>query len=269
MFWLKTLLVTVALCLLNATAVAAPPDAPMTAGTPGRLELTAALAEADYPPFYYVQDGRLQGVSIEVLQRLSERLELNISYRRLSWPRVLQSLKDGQVDLVTTFSNTAERAPTVVYTGIPHAFENNHLFTLADSDLQFTGRLEELAAYRIGAIRGYTYGEDFDTADYLLKESVLDEPTLVRMVMGGRFDAAVGNPFAIERAIGQGRPRDALRFLNPPINRSPIYMAFSRRNPAALELAARFTTALVAFKQTPDYQQLLAKYGLTVSETGE
>ncbi|MDX1756080.1 MAG: transporter substrate-binding domain-containing protein [Marinobacter sp.] len=232
-------------------------------------KLTAALAEADYPPFYFVDDGRLQGISIEVLERIAERLNLEVSYRRLSWPRVLQSLQDGQVDMVTTFSNTAERAPSVVYAGVPHAVENNHLFSRAGDDISFHGQLEDLAAYRIGAIRGYTYGEAFDSADYLLKESVLDEPTLVRMVMGGRFDVAVGNPFAIRRAAGEEQRAAALQFMDPPVNRSPIYMAFSRRNPAALELAARFTTTLVEFKQTPAYRQLLDKYGLTVSEMGE
>lgn len=234
-----------------------------------RLSLTAALAEADYPPFYFREDDKLVGFSIEVLDYISRDVGVDIHYQRLSWPRVLKSLEDGRVDMVTTFSNTAERAPLVVYTGVPHAVERNHLFTVADSNVTFDGSMESLAADRIGAITGYSYGTEFDNANYLVVERVLDEPTLVRMILGRRFDIAVGNPFAIRLEAKKFGAEDQLRFLDPPVNRSPIYMAFSRKLPQALDLAAKFTTAILQFKQTDTYQQLLDKYQLRASGFSE
>lgn len=234
-----------------------------------RLTLTAALAEADYPPFYFREGDHLQGFSIEVLDHVSRDVGVDIRYQRLSWPRVLKSLDDGSVDMVTTFSNTAERAPLVVYTGVPHAVERNSLFTVAESEVTFDGTLESLSSYRIGAITGYSYGAEFDEVSYLMVERVLDEPTLVRMVLGRRFDVAVGNPFAIRLEAKKYGAEEQLNFIDPPVNRSPIYMAFSRKHPQALELAAEFTAAILEFKQTETYQQLLDKYDLRASGFSE
>lgn len=258
---LRNLVVSV-LVVMAGALVASPGIASERAADQPDQTLTAALAEADYPPFYFRDNGQLVGFSIEVLDHVAQQVGVNIRYRRLSWPRVLQSLEDGQVDMVTTFSNTAERAPLVVYTGIPHAVERNHLFTVNGSEAVYDGDVESLAAYRIGAITGYSYGEAFDQARYLMVERVLDEPTLVRMVLGHRFDVAVGNPYAIRRVAAQTSAADQLRFLEPPVNRSPIYMAFSRKHPQALELAASFTKAILDFKATDTYQALLTKYDL-------
>ncbi|SDW35294.1 substrate-binding periplasmic protein [Marinobacter mobilis] len=247
-------------CLLVVSALAASPG--VADEISQNLTLTAALAEADYPPFYFRDDNQLVGFSIEVLDHVAKTVGVRVQYQRLSWPRVLQSLNDGRVDMVTTFSNTAERAPLVVYTGIPHAVERNHLFARNDSDVSYDGNIDSLAGYRIGAITGYSYGDDFDHASYLAVERVLDEPTLVRMVLGNRFDLAVGNPFAIRLEATKLGAAEHLRFLDPPVNRSPIYMAFSRKHPLALDLAAAFTAAILQFKATETYQGLLDKYDL-------
>lgn len=227
------------------------------------LVLRAALAEADYPPFYYVDNnGTLTGVSVEVLHSIAQSANVRIEYHRHSWPRVLKSLETGDVDMVTTFFNTAERAPHVVYTGVPHTYESSQLFVLADSALEFQGDLQGLEGLTVGVIRGYSYGLAFDSSVLLKKEPVLDEPTLVRMLLSRRFELAIGNPFAIQLAASRLLAEKRLRFLQPEVDRSPIYMAFSRKHPQALPLAERFTGLIYELKQTSAYQQMHSKYGL-------
>ncbi|MFE8072225.1 transporter substrate-binding domain-containing protein [Marinobacteraceae bacterium S3BR75-40.1] len=235
-------------------------EAGETADTGSQRTLTAVLAAADYPPFYWKDNGKLTGISIDVLAYVAKRLDIRIEYRRLSWPRVLQALERGSVDMVTTFFNTAERAPYVVYTGVPHAYESNHFFALPGSNISYDGDLTKLSTFRIGTIKGYAYGEAFDQASYLLTEHVLDEPTLVRMVYGKRFDLGVGNPYAIKLEVKRHGYEPPLRFLSPPVDRSPIFMAFSRQNPDALALSIDFTRVIAQFKQTPAYQRLLERY---------
>lgn len=224
--------------------------------------LVAALAELDYPPFYFREDDALTGFSIEVLNRVAEQLGIVISYRRLSWPRVLQSLRNGQVDMVTTFTPTPERQKMVFFTSLPHAVEHNHLFVRADRQLDYKGELQSLSPYLIGVITGYSYGAEFDQAEYLHKDEVLDEQTLVRMVLGKRFDAGVGNPFAIRLEAAKYGRAGQLTFVDPPINSNPIHMGFSRKLPQGQALAERFSQAIARLKSGPDYQQLLRKYHL-------
>ncbi len=109
-------------------------------------------------------------------------------------------------------------------------------------------------------IRGYSYGQRFDEANYLLKEQVLDEATLVRMLVGHRFDLAIGNPFAIKlQAESQGFG-DRIEFIQPTVDKSPIYMAVSRKYPNVLKLASDLTGAIYELKQTSMYRTMLQRY---------
>ncbi len=250
-----------ALMVLMIGNISAYADTPVSTRT-----LIAALAEADYPPFYFKQEERLAGISIDVLKEISPPLGIEIEYRRLSWPRVLKSLETGDVDLVTTFFNTAERAPYVVYTGVPHAFESSHFFTLPQSNLSYSGDLQSLRKYIIGMIRGYSYGKVYDSAEYLKKEPVLDEPTLVRMMLANRFDLAVGNPYAIRlQASLQGRP-NGIRFLQPAVDNSPIYMAVSRQHPKAFRIVSELSSAISDLKKTQAYRDMLDRYDLPMPD---
>lgn len=233
-----------------------------SAPAPARDTLVAALAEVDYPPFYFVSDGKLTGISIDVLEHVATELGLHVRYRRLSWPRVQQALKQGDVDMVTTYFYTPERARTVVYCDEPHTAESNQLFTRIDSGITFDGDLQSLAGHLIGTIKGYSYGAAFDHANDLKKDGVLDERTLVRMVLGHRFNLAIGNPFAIRLEAQRQGGLDQLQFLAPAVDRSPIYMAFSRRDARAEELAEKFTQRIRQLKTTPKYRAMVSRYGL-------
>ncbi|MEQ5834838.1 transporter substrate-binding domain-containing protein [Marinobacter sp. NFXS9] len=228
---------------------------------PGRV-LVAALAEVDYPPFYYTEAGHLTGISVDVLNYLADQLKLRITYKRLSWPRVLQSLERGRVDIVTTYSYTPERARDVIYVHEPHATEINVFFTRTDSDVSFDGDLHALSGQMIGMIRGYSYGLAFDDADFVHKDSVLDERTLVRMVAGKRFNVAIGNPFAIRLEASRQGVEDEIRFLSPPVDMIPIYMAISRQYPDAEGLADAFGDAIRHLKASPLYEDWLERYGM-------
>ena len=96
----------------------------------------------------------------------------------------------------------------------------------------------------------------------MIKEAVLDEPTLVRMMLGKRFDLAIGNPYAINLQAQKQKSANRLQYLKPPVDRSPIYMAVSRKHNQALDIAAKITAAIYEIKTTERYQQWLKKYGM-------
>jgi ABC-type amino acid transport substrate-binding protein len=208
----------------------------------------------------------LEGISIDVLKYVAEYLDIDIKYERMPWPRVLKSLEHGHVDLVTTFFNTAERAPFVVYTGIPHTFESSVFVVPSKSEIVFDGNLNTIYPYRIGAIKGYSYGESFDNNEDLIVERVLDEPTLVRMIASGRYAIAIGNGFAIDLEAQRQGVSDNIKMLSTPVDSSPIYMAFSRQHEDALELSSRFTDAIAVLKKTEEYQGMLQKYDMQLGK---
>ncbi|MHC4872157.1 MAG: substrate-binding periplasmic protein [Planctomycetota bacterium] len=214
-------------------------------------ELVVALSEVDYPPFYFSKNNKLQGSSLEIAESIAKNLGYRLVYKRYPWARVLENLKVGDVDMVVHFFNTAERAPYVIHTGVPHIFESSCLFVRKDSNITFSGNLRKLKFHSFYHVRGYSHGRLFDNAKYLKKEQATSEENLIKMLINKRFDIGVG---------------DKIKFLKPVIDNSPCYMAFSRAKLYAKGLAALFTEEIVAFKKTDKFKNILKKYDMVYPE---
>jgi len=231
--------------------------------TANENELIVALGQKDYPPFYFIKDGKYQGSSMEIAEIVAKRLGYKLVFKRYPWSRVLSYLEHGHVDMVLHFFNTAERASSVVYAGVPHIFESSYLFVNAKSNISYSGNLEKMKAYRFSNVRGYSHGVKYDSASYLNKTTVTSEVNLIKMLTLNRFDIAVGNKPTILMYAKQDDLNKKIKFLSPPIDKAPSYMAFSRIKSKSKALAAAFTEEIVAFKKTDEYKNILKKYGFS------
>lgn len=225
--------------------------------------LVAAVADQDYPPFYYHdrEDDRWRGVSVEVCEHVAASLGYELEYRRYPFPRLLQLVSAGRADVACTLFNTAERAPGLTYTSVPHAFESLWVFARRGTDLAHAREPGFLEQVKLGAIRAYYYGERFDDDQRFDKLRVNNERQLIRILLGGRIDYALGNKPAIEYHARRMEVLDELVFVEPPVFKGPIYIAFSRQRDDAHELAADFTRAIAKFRKTDEYAALLRRHG--------
>jgi len=232
----------------------------MTTWSLAAKELVVGLADEDYPPFYFVKNGKLQGSSLEITQIVAKKLGYKLIFRRYPWARVLENLKTGKIDLVVHLFKTAERATSVFYVGVPHIFETSGLFVPKGSPIQYTGNLELLKTYKFANIRGYSHGKTYDSADYLNKNRVTSEVNLIRMLLAHRVDLGVGNKSVILWHAKKLKVADKIKFLTPALHDDPCYIAFSRIKPRAKALASAFTAELVRFKKTRQFKKIIKKY---------
>lgn len=228
--------------------------------------LTIALADVDYPPFYFKDNDNFSGISIEVLEHIAADLGFTLHYQYSSWQGALNSLKTGKADLITTLFYTEERAQFALYPDEPHAIEINQLITRPELAITFNGDLHTLRQYRIGMISGYSYGKDYDTADFLKKDVTTNESQLIKMLVGKRFELAIGNPFALKLQANRQGVSHQIILLEPAVDISPIYMAMSKKTPNAAYLIQRFSQSLKELKRSPKYSDMLKKYQMLASK---
>lgn len=222
--------------------------------------LNVGLGELDYPPFYFVEDGELRGAAVEIAEHVADTLDHELEYHRFPWARVQYFLRIGQIDMVILYFKTEERAQDAVYTDAPHLFESSYLAVPEHLSVEFDGDLKELADFSFLAVRGYWHGEQFDQADYLHKIPVNNEEELLKSLATRRNFIGVGNKPALTLYAEELGVADKIRFLSPPIDRGPNYIAFSKANPDAEALAAEFSAALKDFMKTQEYRAILDKY---------
>ena len=145
-----------------------------------------------FPPFHFIAQGQAQGMAVDYLQLVAERLGLTLDYHpELSWSEVLGGIKARQLDLIACTAASPERDAYLSLT-TPHL--SFPLVILTRRDAPFVANLGDLRGQRIALTKGIM------TRDWLIGDGLvftaMEVATLneeLEAVASGRADAAVQN----------------------------------------------------------------------------
>jgi polar amino acid transport system substrate-binding protein len=235
---------------------------PNTLKTPDRVVLKVAVEQAGFFPFNYQENGNIKGFSIDILNYIKAYSKYDFEFIILPWPRALHLVGQGELDIILGFFITPERAQTYHIIHPSYGYEVNQLFTLKGTDINFTGKLAELTPYSIGTVREYSYGKAFDQASHLKKYPVLSEEVLLKLLLGGRLDAILGNPFTFTRIAQKSGVNAKIKSISPYVDLTPVHMALTRGRVDADEVKRTFERLIRQLKTSVYYQELLDKYRL-------
>ncbi|MGF2686653.1 transporter substrate-binding domain-containing protein [Marinobacter sp. DUT-3] len=108
----------------------------------------------DYAPFSFEDDGRLQGLTVDVLNRIADLTGLQVIPVGGQWSELFEMFRKGEIDVMANMSLNAERKAFTRFTEPYHVIPNV-AFTLRD-DLYFD-RLDELADLTVALGSGIYY----------------------------------------------------------------------------------------------------------------
>ncbi|WP_428773135.1 substrate-binding periplasmic protein [Vibrio sp.] len=217
----------------------------------------------DYYPFYYRDAaGDYKGASFEIVSQLCRNLGYDVKVTQLSSMRLmLDDLGSGKQDVSVNLTTTPERAKVALFTSVPHIYESQNLISRADNNVNFQGRLIDLSRYRFGPILGWTYGPQFDNAEFLNKAYVNNSVDQLKGLLSGRFDFAINNPLYFRNmALKLGVSR-AFKVLEPAVFTLPVTIGVSRQYPQAAQLVQDLEQELVRFQAQAAYKEILTRYG--------
>jgi len=214
-----------------------------------------------YPPYYYMENGVLTGVCVEIISRTAHSLGRTVVYKQYPWKRMLHNGKTGRVDAVMPLFKTPERDTFLIFPEVPLALEENHFFTRRAAPVHFSGKLTDIAPHAVGVVTNYSYGDAFDNATYLDKIITRNDLNLLQMFKYRRFAVGVGNRHVVRYFADKVGGIHDLVFLEPPLTRAPLYIAFSRKK-GHTRLTAEFAQALHDFNRTQTYRDILKRYGM-------
>lgn len=230
-----------------------------------KVLLTVAIGGEGYFPYNYIENEQVKGFSIDVLNYIEENSNYEFEFITLPWPRALHLVAEGKVDLILTLFKKPEREEVYHFIEPSYGHEINQLFKLANRELVFNGKLQQLTSYSIGTIREYSYGKAFDEATYLTKLPVLTEEILLKLLLGKRVDAAISNPLTFKELLLKNNLLTKVEAISPYIAKTPVYMALSKNRENAHEIKATLGKVTEQLKNSLYYQDLLNKYQLNVN----
>tara|TARA_R110002126_G_scaffold33382_15_gene104473 strand:- start:1558 stop:2370 length:813 start_codon:yes stop_codon:yes gene_type:complete len=199
--------------------------------------------ETHYPPHIIKTDTGWSGLSVELVQRLADEVDCELTLVESPWLRAMRQIDKGELDVVTHLTYSPERQPRFAFIG-PHHLE--HIYLVADpastpeltSVEQLTNEVDLTA---IAMLEGAYYGEKFaklQTQPGLKRQLVYISNNLDKMALlnAGRVNAVLED-LSVLSYWQTGATQTPIRY-QPllEIHQGPVYFGLNRKTLSAAQL---------------------------------
>ena len=218
---------------------------------------TFSIMTEEYPPFNYTEDGKLTGLSSEVMFELISRLGHPNNIKVLPWSRGYKLIQDKDGMILFSMTRTEQREDMFKWVG-PVAPNKWVFFAKKGSGLSINSLADAKKVKKIG-----TYKDD--AAESFLKqegfaniESVVDDLANVKKLAAGRIDLwIVGQLQGVFKA--KSVTGDASTFEKVfDVKETQLYIAFSKSTPDAV--IKKWQAELDRMKADGTYDAIMKKY---------
>lgn len=210
------------------------------------------------------------GIFSEIVTAAYARKGYTVRYTDMPWARVLETVKDGDLDAAACAYYTEERNETYFFSDPVMQGGALVLYKKKGTDITAWKTMEDLRGYRIGVLRGSAYTSEFDQADFLEKEAASSELFNLKKLLAGRLDLVLMDPavanYFIRQYLTDQEEFDTDEFdtVSPPLNEGQsVYLMFSRAIPDIQIKIQALNEGLKEIREDGTYNDILQKYGLS------
>ncbi|NUT87648.1 transporter substrate-binding domain-containing protein [Pseudomonas corrugata] len=222
------------------------------------------IVTEELPPYNMTQDGRMTGMSTEVVQAVLKEIGMQAPIQSMPWARAYQLALDDSNVLIYSIARTPERESLFQWVG---AIAPTHwyLYSLADRPVKLNS-LDEARAYQIATVnqdvgeqylisKGFRVGEQLQSStkyEHNYRKLKVDH---VEMWISNELNAQY-----LVRQNGEDPAKVLVRSL--PISDlssdEALSMAFSRNTP--VETVEKFRAGLETIRRNGVYDAILHKW---------
>ena len=175
------------------------------------------------------------------------------------WARVLASTDNNSIDLSIPWRSKPERFEKYHMVGpFTNIGSSYYLFKKKGSPINWK-TMEDLKGKKVGVVRGFSYPGDFEKDSGMLKESLNDTATLVRMLIAGRVDLIISEEVVLNAELKKQDKLKSIERSGKAIETTDRYMVIPKEK---ILLAAKIKDMFIKFKETKEYKAIVDKYVL-------
>lgn len=239
--------------------------AAVSAGPPGKRLLLGSVD--NIPPYVFRENGKLTGLSIDILNEVARRGGFELTLEIGPWARVLYQVEQGAVDGAFSAYMIEKRKAYCLYTGVVH-YDELRLAVKKSRRFAFAG-IKSLYGKEIGKGRKVFVSEEFDRAvrqgKIILSETDDMKMINIKKLHEGRLDAVIGSPVAMRHYANKLGYDDIVLLPGALKERIPAYLILSRRS--GLENKAEWqrmlTKILTRMHEDGTMQAIYKRYGVS------
>lgn len=228
------------------------------------VSLTAAadqepflIGTEHYPPYEMETPiNHLRGFDYEVLVKIFQLLNIEISIQFYPWKRAISYARSGRILGILTCAHSKEREAFINYSDPISEFVDGYYLRSNFTGKKIT-RISDFIGTKVGSVNEYESYKELQTigANPISAKTTLHA---IRMLDKSRFDYLVLGQQATDFIIKSEGLVDKFTFT--ALNKQHFYFCFSRNNPQSRALVAPFNNALKQLKSSGEYKMIHDKY---------
>ena len=220
------------------------------------------IVTEELPPYNMTQDGRLTGLSTEVVLAVLKEIGVDASIQPMPWARTYDIALNSENVLIYSIARTEQREKLFKWVG-DIAPVHWVLFARPGSAIRLK-HLDDARKYQVGTVREDAGEQYLESQGFVvgknLQSSNKYEYNYEKFKLG-RIDLWLSvelNALYLMRRAGDDPAQTALLALRLPELDGRLYMAFSLKTPDAL--VERFRKGLEAIRKNGTYDAILKKW---------
>ena len=227
-----------------------------------------------FPPYNYLENGRVTGSEIEVVQKVFQRMGYELEVQLLAIGRALADTTEGRFVALVALSETPERFSTF-YPSDPIGLTRPEIVKRKDMD--FTLKMvDDYFPYLVGVTKGFHYTIPFEEAVAAGKIQVSElsgkdtELRHLRMLVNGRVDLVFTEANVINHIMNKHSPEFELLERVSTLSGIvfPHYVMFSKKWPNGDKLRDQFNTHLANLASEGELLAIWEKYNIVARLKG-
>lgn len=221
------------------------------------------MANSHWLPWRKVDnEGHLRGIEIDILKRLSHKLNLNLITKSCGWKRCLKFMEVGESDVMTGVFKTPERERYMKFITPAYRLTQGTCFYVNKEQPVEINNYRDLHNLKIGVVKGVSYFSKFDTDINIRKHAYTTGTDLFRLMQGKRIDAVIMACEAGDVRLKNENLKTKFKRANYVYRvEHPVYIAISKKS-ALLSREPEISKALQIMLDKGEINEILSSYGI-------
>lgn len=113
--------------------------------------------EKDWPPFYFIENGKATGYSIDYLKLVGQKIGISFDFiHDCSWEQFLGKIRANKIDILPVVAETPDRKK---YMGFTKPYLTNPTVIITRDSCQNIKDINDLKGKKVAIVKGYYYEE--------------------------------------------------------------------------------------------------------------
>lgn len=212
------------------------------------------------PPYNYTQDGKITGVSTEMVQAVFKEANIIYAIESYPWARAFNIATEEKNILIYSILRTPERENMFKWVG-EIAPRKSYFYKLKKRKDIIINSLEDAKKYIVGGVRADARTTYLKNNGFNITEIVSNDESNIRKLNAKRIELMVGNELSftyLVKLIGFSMDDFEKAFFLEEFSKGDFYMAFSLSTDD--KLVQDLKTALDKVKADGTYDKILTKF---------